>query len=112
MKKLIHFIGIDVSKETLDLTLIRNNDAGTIIQKIFANSLSGPNKWRYRGPKTNMYQVEHNELFAYLNTLTEEELDKRGPALSMGELSVIEFLHRSSEHEHEHAAEIKQAIGA
>lgn len=58
------------------------------------------------------HEEKHNELFSYLNTLTEDDLDKRGPALSMGELSIIEFLHRSSEHEHEHAAEIRQAIGA
>jgi predicted dehydrogenase len=31
---------------------------------VFLNSISGKNKWRYRGPKTNMYQVEHNEMFA------------------------------------------------
>lgn len=58
------------------------------------------------------HEEKHNELFAYLNTLSEEDLDKHGPALGMGDLSIIEFLHRSSEHEWEHAAEIRQAIGA
>lgn len=31
---------------------------------VFGNSISGKNRWRYRGPKTNMYQVEHDEMFA------------------------------------------------
>jgi predicted dehydrogenase len=33
---------------------------------VFANSLTGPNKWRYRSSqrKPNMYQVEHDEMFA------------------------------------------------
>jgi predicted dehydrogenase len=31
---------------------------------VFGNSIAGQNKWRYRGPKTNMYQVEHDEMFA------------------------------------------------
>ncbi len=35
---------------------------------VFKNSISGANKWRYRSPdskrKPNMYQVEHDEMFA------------------------------------------------
>jgi predicted dehydrogenase len=31
---------------------------------IFGNAISGPNKWRYRGPKADMYQAEHDEMFA------------------------------------------------
>jgi predicted dehydrogenase len=31
---------------------------------VFGNAITGPNKWRYRGPKSNMYQVEHDEMFA------------------------------------------------
>jgi predicted dehydrogenase len=33
---------------------------------VFGNSLTGPNKWRYRSSqrKPNMYQVEHDEMFA------------------------------------------------
>jgi predicted dehydrogenase len=30
------------------------------------NAISGPNKWHYSGPTPNMYQVEHNEMFAAL----------------------------------------------
>jgi transposase len=48
MKKLIHFIGIDVSKETFDLALIKDNDVSQIIQKVFSNDIRGfkeLNKW-------------------------------------------------------------------
>ena len=31
---------------------------------VFGNAITGANKWRYRGAKTNMYQVEHDEMFA------------------------------------------------
>jgi predicted dehydrogenase len=33
---------------------------------VFGNAITGANKWHYRGPKTNMYQVEHDEMFAAL----------------------------------------------
>jgi len=41
MKKLIHFVGIDVSKETFDLALIKDNDMSQITQKIFLNNVKG-----------------------------------------------------------------------
>ncbi len=31
---------------------------------VFANKVDGEAKWRYRGPKTDMYQAEHDEMFA------------------------------------------------
>jgi predicted dehydrogenase len=31
---------------------------------VFGSSIKGENKWRYRGPNNNMYQTEHDELFA------------------------------------------------
>jgi predicted dehydrogenase len=34
------------------------------VADVFGNSISGKNKWRYRGAKSNMYQVEHDEMFA------------------------------------------------
>ena len=34
------------------------------VADVFGNAISGKNKWRYRGAKTNMYQVEHDEMFA------------------------------------------------
>lgn len=30
--------------------------------------LTGPNAWRYRGPQNNMYQTEHDELFASIRS--------------------------------------------
>ena len=33
---------------------------------VFENTLTGENKWHYRGPKPNMYQSEHDEMFAAL----------------------------------------------
>lgn len=35
---------------------------------IMAGKISGENKWEYRGPAPNMYQVEHNELFASIRS--------------------------------------------
>ncbi len=35
---------------------------------VFGNSLSGSDKWRYRGSKNNMYQTEHDELFASIRS--------------------------------------------
>ncbi len=34
------------------------------VADVFDNKITGPNKWRYRGSKPNMYQVEHDEMFA------------------------------------------------
>ncbi|MBX3412079.1 MAG: Gfo/Idh/MocA family oxidoreductase [Pirellulales bacterium] len=31
---------------------------------VLKNRIEGPNEWRYRGPRNNMYQTEHDELFA------------------------------------------------
>jgi predicted dehydrogenase len=31
---------------------------------VMKGSIAGANKWVYKGPRDNMYQVEHNELFA------------------------------------------------
>lgn len=35
---------------------------------VFENKIEGENKWRYRGPKSDMYQTEHNELFASIRS--------------------------------------------
>jgi len=32
--------------------------------QLMKHSIDGPHKWRFRGDAENMYQVEHNELFA------------------------------------------------
>ncbi len=41
MKKLVHFIGVDVSKLTIDVAVIINNDIGKIIQLVFSNDSKG-----------------------------------------------------------------------
>jgi transposase len=41
MKKYIHFIGVDVSKQTFDAALIKHNNAGRIVQRVFSNDLVG-----------------------------------------------------------------------
>ncbi|HJT33333.1 MAG TPA: Gfo/Idh/MocA family oxidoreductase [Pirellulales bacterium] len=35
---------------------------------IMGGKITGENAWRYRGPTPNMYQVEHNELFASIRS--------------------------------------------
>ena len=37
----IHFVGIDVSKDTFDLALIKTGDVNCIIQKVFTNNAAG-----------------------------------------------------------------------
>jgi transposase len=41
MKKLIHFVGIDVSKLTIDAAIIINNDIGKIVHLVFTNDGHG-----------------------------------------------------------------------
>lgn len=35
---------------------------------VMAHTITGENNWRYRGPNPNMYQVEHDELFASIRS--------------------------------------------
>jgi predicted dehydrogenase len=35
---------------------------------VFGHRITGANKWRYRGPNNNMYQTEHDELFAAIRS--------------------------------------------
>ena len=35
---------------------------------MMAHNITGENPWRYRGPQPNMYQVEHDELFASIRS--------------------------------------------
>jgi transposase len=48
MEKLIHFIGIDVSKLTIDVAIIINNDIGRIIQLVFTNDSKGFKEFKNR----------------------------------------------------------------
>ena len=41
MKKIIHFVGVDVSKQTIDVAVIRNNSADKITSLIFSNDCQG-----------------------------------------------------------------------
>ena len=41
MKKLLHFAGVDVSKETFDVALINSNDSSHVIQKAFLDNAKG-----------------------------------------------------------------------
>jgi predicted dehydrogenase len=50
---------VDTDSQTKDYILGSKGTAD-----VFGNAITGANPWRYRGPKTNMYQVEHNEMFA------------------------------------------------
>lgn len=36
--------------------------------EVLRNAINGDEKWRYRGPKNNMYQTEHDELFAAIRS--------------------------------------------
>jgi predicted dehydrogenase len=36
--------------------------------EVLRHEISGDEKWRYRGPKNNMYQTEHDELFAAIRS--------------------------------------------
>lgn len=60
---------------------------------------------------------KHNELFAYINTLSEDQLDGRGKVSgagsNLGELSAYEYLAvQGPQHRSDHAAGIRSAIGA
>jgi predicted dehydrogenase len=35
---------------------------------VFKHVVTGENKWKYKGPKNNMYQTEHDELFASIRS--------------------------------------------
>ena len=48
------------------LTVIGSKGTGRIDAR--GPTITGENPWRYRGEKPNMYQVEHNELFASIRS--------------------------------------------
>lgn len=64
MKKIIHFIGIDVSKETLDIALVKNNDKSNIYSSKVTNNKTGFKKMKqwlkvpYTHSTTNIYKRE------------------------------------------------------
>jgi transposase len=72
MKKLIHFIGIDVSKETFDLALLKENDVSQITQRVFSNNLKGfkeLDKWLKQQKvayRDTVFCVEHTGYYSKL----------------------------------------------
>ena len=58
-----HFRGCNV-----DVTDHYFGSKGTCNIASARTSIDGENKWRYRGPSSNMYQLEHDELFASIRS--------------------------------------------
>jgi len=54
------------ANEVSDIIMGTKGRASVLENKIWDHA--GKRKWRYRGPKPNMYQVEHNELFASIRS--------------------------------------------
>lgn len=76
------------------------------------------NWWMLRGYRRTsrqkllaMLEHQHNELFAYLNSLLPEELDRGGEVLALGKVTAYEYVKRSGEHAREHAADLRKTIG-
>lgn len=76
------------------------------------------NWWMLRGYKRTSKQEllatvekQHNEFFAYLNGLTDEDLDRGGEVLGLGKMTVYEYVKRSGDHPREHAADLRKTIG-
>lgn len=59
MKKIFHFIGIDVSKETLDIALIKDNDKGHVYSFKVTNNLAGFKKMK-RWLSSEKVLLEHS----------------------------------------------------
>ena len=53
----------------------------------------------------------YTKAVAYVNGLSGDELDRGGEVLGMGKLTIYEFINRNGDHQRDHAAELKQAIG-
>ena len=70
MKKIFHFIGIDVSKETLDIALIKNNDKSKIYSSKVTNNPEGFKKmkrWLLSEKvvlKQAVFCIEHTGLYS------------------------------------------------
>jgi transposase len=70
MKTIIHFIGIDVSKETLDIALIKNNEKSNIHSSKVTNNITGFKKMKQwlRTEKISLEQavfcIEHTGMYS------------------------------------------------
>lgn len=49
----------------------------------------------------------HNRLFAYVNGLSADELDRGGEVLRLGRFTVYEYILRRGDHPREHAADLR-----
>ena len=49
----------------------------------------------------------HNKLFAYVNGLSEDELDRGGEVFQLGRFTVYEYVLRRGDHPREHAADLR-----
>ena len=54
----------------------------------------------------------YNSLVAAVNGLTEEDLDRGGEVLSLGKMTIYEYLMKSGDHGREHAQDIRSAASA
>ncbi|MEO8403673.1 MAG: IS110 family transposase [Chitinophagaceae bacterium] len=70
MEKIIHFIGIDVSKETLDIALIKNNDKSNIHSLKVTNNITGYKKMKQwlkmeKAPlRQSVFCIEHTGMYS------------------------------------------------
>src|SRR5207249_7080803 len=96
MKKLIHFVGIDVSKETFDLALIKDNDVRQIVQKEFLNNPKGfkeLNSWLMQqkvGYHETLFCIEHTGYYSRL--IAKFILAKKGSLWMEMSLKIIRSL--------------------
>ena len=52
-------------------------------------------------------ELGHNKLFAYVNGLSDEELDRGGEVFRLGRFTVYEYVLRRGDHPREHAATLR-----
>jgi hypothetical protein len=63
------------------------------------------------GSLTRVMDGRHQELMAWFDTLTPEQLASGGVVSGMGRLTLAEFLGASGAHSREHGKEIRDALG-
>lgn len=81
--------------------------------------INASNWWRARTFKgaskaeiLGEYEKSHNDFFALVNTLEDDELDNAGTVFGIGRLSTYEYLVRSPSHAEAHFASIRETIDA
>lgn len=56
-------------------------------------------------------EQSHSELVSLINGLSEEDLDRGGEVLSLGKLTMYEYLRSCGDHAREHAADLRRSAG-